>query len=484
MKPSLSTPGSVLPHDESKASLLWRLIRSLFESTKKEVTKYFPFCASAFNAISTNNSFPGAHPKSLCSSDVTKLCKEEHVCCEKTDGVRYLFFQTSDKRCYLMDRRCVIYQPRMEFFNIPPFNNSGNTLMNQLDVMADGELIEDEIDKKKIVNYLLYDVLWVAGKNCMAQNYVERLSAIVPHAINLRHNFFDVADPSIIRIYVKDIFSTRDIQFLLEDVIPTLPHRNDGIIFTKIDCPYYPGACNEILKWKPVEKNTVDCILMQSNEILKVFPLCYELQCVGLENRKEFFDMMFFKTKEEEDTIRQKLKFYKDTKGIQGITECYYDPKYWTEDSIIYNLFLQENVFAKDKSIINEITKEKITALRKTIKSYDEETIKNLKGGWRIDRIRGDKDKPNFIKVAQNVKVSIADNITSELLIRTLSVANPKNLALVSHEQPEEEKNVEENEEESDMNDDNDEEGISFDFISRKREPQSSNNNPTKRKKL
>eukprot|EP00826_Nyctotherus_ovalis_P035474 TRINITY_DN3050_c0_g3_i2.p1 TRINITY_DN3050_c0_g3~~TRINITY_DN3050_c0_g3_i2.p1 ORF type:complete len:516 (+),score=205.63 TRINITY_DN3050_c0_g3_i2:103-1548(+) len=468
MKPTLGSPGSTLPSDDPKVSLIWRFIRSLFESAKKKAEKYFPFCASTFDKVvdKSSNFFPGAHPKSLCSNDIPRLCEEEHVCCEKTDGVRYLFFQTSDKRCYLMDRRCTIYQPRMEYLNVQPAADLKNALLSQLDVMADGELVEDEMDGRKVINYLIYDALWVSGKNCMALNYVERLSNIVPLVMDLRYNFFDSSGNSIIRIYVKDMFSTKDIGFVLEKVLPNLPHRNDGVIFTKIDCPYYPGTCNEILKWKPVEKNTVDCILMQNNAIMNAFPRCYELQCSGPNNSKEFFDMMFFNSKKDEDDVRQALKYYKDTKGVQGILECYYDPEYWTEDSMVYNLFLQENLFTKDKSAITELTKDKITALRNSIKSYDAETLKDLKGGWRIERIRNDKDKPNFIKVALNVKASIADKITSEVLMNTLSTANPKNLALKEQDVSEEE-NVEENEEENEESEDG---GFSLDFLMRKRE--------------
>lgn len=485
MKPTLSTPGSILPHDDAKVSLIWRMLRSVFAATKKKVERYFPFCAKPFERLSDPSFFPGAHPKSLCTADLSKLCEDEHVCCEKTDGVRYLFFQTSDKRCYLMDRRCTVFQPRMEYFSVQPFNNSEDPLLNQLDVMADGELVEDEIDKKKVINFLIYDALWVAGKNCMASNYVDRLLTIEPYANSLRYNFLDVTDPSIIRVYVKDVFSTKDIQFVWEKITPELPHRNDGMIFTKIDCPYYPGSCNEILKWKPLEKNTVDCVLMQNNTIFKAFPLCYELQCAGPNNTKEFFDMMFFTSKKDEDNIRQTLKFYKDTKGIQGIIECYYDPEYWTEDSVIYNLYLQENVFSDGKSAIAEMTMDKINALRASIKNYDPETIKDLKGGWRIERVRGDKDKPNFIKVAQNVKSSIADKITAELLISTLSTANPKNLALENKDESVEEKEDEkEQENEEDPNSESEDEGLSFDFLSRKRKMPSYNDGPTKRKKL
>jgi mRNA guanylyltransferase len=37
-----------------------------------------------------------------------------------------------------------------------------------------------------------------------------------------------------------------------------LLHENDGLIFTIDACPYYPGTCEEIVKWKPPHMNTID----------------------------------------------------------------------------------------------------------------------------------------------------------------------------------------------------------------------------------
>jgi len=48
---------------------------------------------------------------------------------------------------------------------------------------------------------------------------------------------------------------------IFENIIPKLRHENDGLIFTKEECPYYPGTCEEIIKWKPKELNTIDFIL-------------------------------------------------------------------------------------------------------------------------------------------------------------------------------------------------------------------------------
>jgi hypothetical protein len=55
-----------------------------------------------------------------------------------------------------------------------------------------------------------------------------------------------------------------------------LPHENDGLIITMDNCPYYPGTCEQILKWKPVELNTIDFLFkdpLKLSESLSVMGL-------------------------------------------------------------------------------------------------------------------------------------------------------------------------------------------------------------------
>jgi len=60
---------------------------------------------------------------------------------------------------------------------------------------------------------------------------------------------------------MKDVFKACDTPTIFSHLIPKLPHENDGIIFTKNKCPYYPGTCSEILKWKEKHLNTIDFTL-------------------------------------------------------------------------------------------------------------------------------------------------------------------------------------------------------------------------------
>jgi len=57
---------------------------------------------------------------------------------------------------------------------------------------------------------------------------------------------------------MKDMFNVQDAEAIFNKIHPKLKHENDGLIFTLNACPYYPGTCEEILKWKPKDLNTVD----------------------------------------------------------------------------------------------------------------------------------------------------------------------------------------------------------------------------------
>jgi hypothetical protein len=52
-----------------------------------------------------------------------------------------------------------------------------------------------------------------------------------------------------------------------------LMHENDGLIFTVDDCPYYPGTCEQIWKWKPIEQNSIDFVLRAT-----VDPMIFQLR--------------------------------------------------------------------------------------------------------------------------------------------------------------------------------------------------------------
>jgi mRNA capping enzyme, catalytic domain len=74
---------------------------------------------------------------------------------------------------------------------------------------------------------------------------------------------------------MKEMFNIWDAHILFPKLLDAnkLEHENDGLIFTIDESPYYPGTCDQILKWKPIELNSIDFNLQPTSH-----PNCYALR--------------------------------------------------------------------------------------------------------------------------------------------------------------------------------------------------------------
>lgn len=111
----------------------------------------------------------------------------------------------------------------------------------------------------------------------------------------------------VIDIFMKDMFDVADVEGIFKYIIPNLQHENDGLIFTMNACPYYPGTCQEIMKWKPTELNTVDFELKPLPSSVNCKNI-WGLYSFGVDKRGPYdegrkysilFDLMFLKSEEE-----------------------------------------------------------------------------------------------------------------------------------------------------------------------------------------
>lgn len=215
---------------------------------------------------------------------------------------------------------------------------------------------------------------------------------------------------------------------LIQDVIGSrLPHFCDGIIFTPVYAPYMPGTCQGLMKWKPPHLNTIDFaarILVLSEEdrfkrdeaIRAINPddvpkdNCYVKLCVAqfghiVEKGNnwaipsgEFYEHCI-------NNFKEKQEQYK-------IWECMYD--------------LNANTY---KPMINvEESRQKNECV------YDWSNMVQVPGGgWKVERIRTDRNIPNDEKVVDKVFKSIQDGLTYDKLIeRITSYRNEGKRALVS----------------------------------------------------
>lgn len=101
-------------------------------------------------------------------------------------------------------------------------------------------------------------------------------------------------------------------------------HENDGLIFTINQCPYYPGTCQEIFKWKPAELNTVDFELKQLGFFPNIGPeLIWGLYVNDWKEKKLFDFMVFDPENQEQVALETKFKAeLEKNKNAEIVIEC------------------------------------------------------------------------------------------------------------------------------------------------------------------
>ncbi|PQE14340.1 hypothetical protein CJF30_00006910 [Rutstroemia sp. NJR-2017a BBW] len=159
------------------------------------------------NLLGRNNpSFPGAQPVSFTRRHLDELTRQDYYVCEKSDGFRYLLYLTSDgnDEChYLIDRR----------------NNYC--------------LMSRTLDKR--IAYF---------KERIFTPYEELLKEY-PEEIPYMHFIMEL----------KQMQFSYAVEMMFRQILPSLPHGNDGLIFTCRSTEYKHGTDQHILKWKPESEN-------------------------------------------------------------------------------------------------------------------------------------------------------------------------------------------------------------------------------------
>ncbi|KAE9967237.1 hypothetical protein BLS_006510 [Venturia inaequalis] len=231
--------------------------------------------ASLLNRDRTN--FPGAQPVSFARSHIEELCKEDYYLCEKTDGIRCLLFCTIDEHAneihYLIDRKNDYYfVPGLHF----PHHTDPNFAKFHSDTLIDGELVIDTYpDGRRVNRYLVFDCL-VLDKECLTSRPLDkrigRFAEFVDKPLKALYHKF----PAEVKHFPFEVrFKAMDKPYALEamfnEKLPTLPHGNDGLVFTCKGTPYVNGTDQHILKWKPAEENTIDFKLRLGDFPLVVF---------------------------------------------------------------------------------------------------------------------------------------------------------------------------------------------------------------------
>ncbi|KAH9628994.1 hypothetical protein HF086_001904 [Spodoptera exigua] len=159
--------------------------------------------------------FPGSQPVSMDTANLRKLHEKPYRVSWKADGVRYMMLIDGEGEVYMLDRdNCVFKVHGLQFLYRKDLRRHlRNTLL-------DGEMVIDKVDNKDIPRYLCYDIISFEGVDTGKMEFY-------PTRLNYIEN--EIVYPSN---YVSGAKQSRK--------------------------RYIPGPCEDVLKWKPSNMNSVD----------------------------------------------------------------------------------------------------------------------------------------------------------------------------------------------------------------------------------
>jgi len=184
--------------------------------------------------------FPGPQPISIEHKHFPVLKGAEYLVCEKTDGERYMMVALT----YEGKRKCVFVNRAFNMFEVPI-----NLKKSAYDgTILDGELYEDTL--------MVYDAVWVNGESVWNRNLNERLDAarsVMKSIIYMKSDQY--------RLKCKTFHQMRDFGKFMDEYLPTVQQKIDGLVFTPVNEPIRIGTHETMFKCKPQEKIIVDFLI-------------------------------------------------------------------------------------------------------------------------------------------------------------------------------------------------------------------------------
>ncbi|KAL9129014.1 MAG: hypothetical protein Q9217_002416 [Psora testacea] len=207
-------------------------------------------------------SFPGAQPVSFAAKHYVELQKQDYYVCEKSDGVRCLMYLTDDgqgkQAVYLIDRK-------NDYYFVPDlhFPKESDETEFHTETIVDGELVNDTQPNGTIeMKYLVFDCLVLDGNRLMHRTLDKRLAYFRDKVFKPYQALYKRYPDAIRHLPFLVKFKQMEFSYALErmfnEILPNLPHGNDGLIFTCKNSPYVHGTDEHILKWKPESENSID----------------------------------------------------------------------------------------------------------------------------------------------------------------------------------------------------------------------------------
>lgn len=311
----------------------------------------------------------------------TKL--SSYYVCEKSDGMRYLLYLTIDEKGeesqYLIDRRNDYWWVPKGGLHLPVPNNIEGFHENTI---VDGELVIDKLkDGSTQPKFLVFDCMVIDGNSLMNRTLDKRLAYFKERVFDPYSQLLKAYPQEIpfmlFLVELKQMQFSYAAEMMFTQILPSLPHGNDGLIFTCRSTEYKPGTDPHILKWKPESENSVD------------FRLSLEFPRV---------------TPDERDVAEGVTQPYLDYDAVPVCNLLVYAGD-GQDDPWYALMYLEEEEWEELKSLQQPLDD-------RVVECYMDEMKR-----WRYMRFRDDKKEANHTSTVAGVIESITDRVTSEDLI-------------------------------------------------------------------
>ena len=161
---------------------------------------------------------------------------------------------------YLIDRKNDYYYVPGLHFPVPADPSFQNF---HIGTITDGELVNDTLANGTVqLKYLVFDCLMLDGNSLMHRTLDKRLAYFRDKVYDPYKDLYAKFPEEIqflpFIVEFKSMEFSYAIEMMFKDILPNLPHGNDGLIFTARNSPYKFGTDEHILKWKPEDENSVD----------------------------------------------------------------------------------------------------------------------------------------------------------------------------------------------------------------------------------
>lgn len=199
---------------------------------------------SCWNIGNKKDFFPAPQPVSLERCNMYKLLND-YLVCVKSDGMRFLLM-CYENVCYMVDRAFKFYAVKLNI-NFDALNGMNGSV--SLQMLLDGELI---LNKSKKWQYVTHDCIVMSGVVVSENIFPVRLGEISRFVKNIY-----TEEGSVFNVTEKTFLPFRSLK-LLQQVVDTVEHNTDGIIFTPKNKKVGIHTQYDLFKWKPKNLHTFD----------------------------------------------------------------------------------------------------------------------------------------------------------------------------------------------------------------------------------